>query len=111
MSFCVVYRRKYNNNSEKKIKGFKEMFLLITAKLTAVKDKLYRITQIIQDLKLENEILKQVIRRQERRLTQLEREILKNNIVIQDLADEKNEQQEELKKKKDLKGCTGKNRS
>lgn len=75
----------------------KRMFAQINTKLTAVQEKLDKNEETISELKHENQRLIKTIKVQEERLEQVEREIRRNNIIIQGLPDIDGENQEGVK--------------
>lgn len=86
-------------SEKEKMEEIKGMFKQISTQLTAVEEKLDKSTETISELKQENQRLKKTIKDQEERLEQVEREIRRNNIIVQGLADIDEEKQEEVTKK------------
>lgn len=86
--------------SEKEnMEEIKSMFEKISTQLTTVETKLDKSTATINELKQENQELKRIIKEQEGRLELVEKEIRRNNIVIQGVADKAEEKQEEVEEK------------
>lgn len=77
----------------------KEMFLNLKTHMITIEKKIDNNNEELKKLTHENKQLKKKINEQEERLDMLEREIRKNNIVIQGIGEEKDETIDELKVK------------
>lgn len=87
------------NPNKSDMDDIKEMFRTITTQLATVEEKLDKNTQVIKELKHENQRLKQVIREQEERIEMIEKEQKRNNIIIQGVDDKENEDEKMVRAK------------
>lgn len=73
----------------------KGMFAAINANMQDMKDKLSEVMREIKDTKVENEMLRNRIGLQEKKITSLEREIRRRNLVVKGIPDSENENLEQ----------------
>ncbi|KAJ3651421.1 hypothetical protein Zmor_017465 [Zophobas morio] len=88
-----------SEREESEMIEIRKMFSAIKCKLTVVKEKLDRNAEVVVTLKKENMLLKESIIEQDSRLELVEKEIRKNNIIIQGVDDENDEKEEKATEK------------
>ncbi|KAJ3648197.1 hypothetical protein Zmor_020018 [Zophobas morio] len=88
-----------SEKEESEMTEIRKMFSAINRKLTVVEEKLDRNTEAMITIRKENLLLKESIKDQDSRLELLEKEVRKNNIIIQGVADENDEKEEKLTEK------------
>lgn len=76
-----------------------EMFGQISERIQMMDNKVTSFVQEMKGLRLENEVLKETIEKQEKRITSLEREARRKNLIIKGVEDNEGEKYEETKEK------------